>query len=197
MQQLKNFKKLFARAFGVIDYDEIEKFIKNSLEGDISKSTDQDTYFNWLFQLEIEKHSELQYTFYFTFNTENNVVYVIIDNGINTGTVVSEFGLSNYQIKTSKEVRILSYIKQDIKSTNNYFIEIFDRKMNDCDVMRSKAVFERHRNEIITQLNYEEYDQYVTGSNNEYYSNFRKKMNSNGIFWNAIYETKEVDKRFV
>ncbi|MEG1198029.1 MAG: hypothetical protein RSD53_01450 [Algoriella sp.] len=132
--------------------------------------------------VDIEKHNQLQYTYYYeiTFNNKDTPLFVEIENGINNGTQINnvEWGISN-----KPNYRIVEVLK-DIILDKSYYNT---RK----EINKAQAILDANKSKYFDYIRRNNYDNYVTGGN----SNL--KSNLPDIHVNYIYEEKEVDVNFI
>ena len=132
--------------------------------------------------VDIEKHNQLQYTYYYEiiFNNKDTSLFIEIENGINNGTKINnvEWGISN-----KPDYRTVEVLK-DIILDKSYYNT---RK----EINKAQAILNINKSKYFDYVRCNNYDNYVTGGN----SNL--KSNLPDIHVHYVYEEKEVDINFI
>lgn len=154
--------------------------------------------------LKVEKHNQLQYTYYYDidFGEELPILSVEIENGINNGTRINHV---DWESSTLPESRTVEILKDVI-----FCEESFNKWCNDKNISEDRkpkleqvavSLFERNKSELMQTNKNQSYDNYVTGGGtivtNKYYKDFYSNLKEKGVFWQFIYEDREVDVNFV
>lgn len=172
----------------------IEKFQKSKYYEDLLIAISENGDSNWehinkAFHCEIdeskEKHNALQYTHYFTIssNLMEGEMHIVMENGINNGTVINDVSFEGNFKPASRTFEVLKDIVLDASFyEKGSFLE---RKAQAVLDANKKKLFEFHR-----QNNY---DNYVTGGNS------KMKMDNllRQLELEYIYEEVEADVNFV
>ena len=132
-----------------------------------------------------EKHSSLQYTHYFTITSElmEGEMHMVMENGINNGTVINEISFENSLKPSSRTFHVLKDIVLDSEYYKNN-LSLKNKAQIILNANKSK-LFEFHR-----QNNY---DNYVTGGN----SKIKMDELLSQLELEYIYEEVEADVNFV
>lgn len=153
--------------------------------------------------VDVEKHNELQYTYYFDidFNIEENL-FVEIENGINNGTRVNHEEWGNESKPDSRMIEVL----KDVVFNEGEFEKwcrwkgVSEQRKPQLKSI-AKSLFDRHKNELMKANRNQSYDNYVTGGGtlktNKYYQDFYQSLSDKGVFWSFIYEDVEADVNFI
>lgn len=137
----------------------------------------------------VEKHNQLQYTYYFTITSEliKGSLYIEMENGINNGTKINNISFENDFIPKSRTVEVLKDVVLDEERVIN----------GGYSLVKAKAVFPNYKKKLLELHNNSSYDNYVTGGGttktDNYYNSEYDKIRNMGLFWKYIYEEKEVD----
>ncbi len=139
----------------------------------------------------VEKHNELQYTYYYTITSElvEGELHLEIESGINNGTLILEASVSSSLKPKFRAVEVFKDIELDkeriLRHTPNENLE------------KAQMMSDNHRAEIIKMHRNQSYDDYVTGGGtnktDKYYKDFRDGLNNKGLYWQNIYEEVEAD----
>lgn len=149
---------------------------------------------------EIEKHNVLQHTYFYDidFGKEENF-YIEIESGINNGTQLNS---AEWGINTLSKTKTIEVLK-DVIFNDEAFDRWYMGKDENKSFTKQKAelIFEREKHKLIELHRKQSYDNYVTGGGTNktdmYYKDERSKLSELGVFWEYIYEDKEVDCNFV
>ena len=118
------FKRDFIEKYSEKEFAEIEKMMDLFWDNNCQDDFDQEGYL-WNLYVDTEKHSELQYTFYFHFYKEgekyDEEVNLTFVDGINTGSEIIEYSLSVLLTKTLSDSLVLSESLDLVKSINRLF----------------------------------------------------------------------------
>jgi hypothetical protein len=132
-----------------------------------------------------EKHNSLQYTHYFTVTSElmEGEMYIVMENGINNGTVINDVSFDSSFKPTSRTVEVL----KDIVLDSSYYEKgsFLERK--------AQAVLDANKSKLFDFHRQNNYDNYVTGGNS------KMKMDDllSQLELDYIYEEVEADVNFV
>jgi len=177
------FKKDFIEKFSKDEYSELEEMFKMILE-DENLAYDSDDFL-WNYSVDVEKHNQLQYTYYINFYKEDEdedcdiEVNVEYENGINNGTLMRGYCLEGGGLMPAhREVRVLS----DIEFNNPKLGETFKDKL--LEVYKKR-----------------EYDSCMTGeleglgflNGKGYGKHFIKMLLDKGLKWKLIYTKEKID----
>lgn len=156
--------------------------------------------FNCEISCSTEKHNELQYTYFYDidFGKEENF-YIEIESGINNGTRVNSAEWGTNTLSNTKTIEVL----KDVIFNEEKFDDWYSGKEESRAFvkLKAKAIFEREKHKLIELHRKQGYDNYVTGGGtnktDKYYKDERSKLSEIGVFWEYVYEDKEVDCNFV
>lgn len=148
----------------------------------------------------IEKHHTLQHTYFYEidFGKEENF-YIEIESGINNGTQLNSAEWGTNTLSKTKTVEVL----KDIIFNEEAFDWWYNGKEENKSFTKQKAkiIFEREKNKLFELHRKQSYDNYVTGGGtnktDKYYKDERTKLSDMGVFWEYVYEEKEVDCNFI
>lgn len=154
--------------------------------------------------LSVEKHNQLQYTYYFEIDFGENlpILSVEIENGINNGTRINHVDWGSSTLPESRTVEVLKDVI--------FCEESFNRWCDDKNISEDRkpklkqvavSLFERNKSELIQTNKNQSYDNYVTGGGtivtNKHYKDFYSNLKDKSVFWQFVYEDREVDVNFV
>lgn len=156
--------------------------------------------FNCKITCDIEKHNALQFTYYFDvdFGKKENF-YAEIESGISNGTRINSADWGINTKPTSKTVEVM----KDVVFNEEAFNAWYSGKEENRGFTKVKALifFERYKPELLTLHKNQNYDNYVTGGGtnktDDYYKSRKNELSELGVFWEYIYEDKEVDCNFI
>jgi len=137
-----------------------------------------------------EKHNVLQYTYYFTITSllVDAELDLEIESGISNGTRFNGYSFSYSLLPKSKTIEVL---KDVVLDESKYYVG------SGLSLHKARAVFPRYKEQILKIIKNRSYDNYATGGGtektNKMYKNELDKIRDFGIFWECIYEDKEVD----
>ncbi len=156
--------------------------------------------YNCKIEVSIQKHNVLQYTFYYEidFGLEENY-FVEIESGISNGTQINSQEWGNSTKPKSEEIEVL----KDVVFCEEAFDKWYYGNSENKDFVKRKAIaiFENNKSELLKLHREQSYDDYVTGGGtnktDSYYKNKKNELREKGVFWEYVYETKEVDCNFI
>jgi len=156
--------------------------------------------FNCEISYSTEKHHELQLTYFYEidFGKEENF-YIEIEIGINNGTQVNSAEWGTNTLSKTKTIELL----KDVIFNDEAFEMCYNDKEENKNFTKQKAkiIFEREKHKLIELHRKQRYDNYVTGGGtnktDKYYKDELSKLSEMGVFWEYVYEEKEVDCNFV
>lgn len=132
-----------------------------------------------------EKHNSLQYTHYFTVTSElmEGEMHIVMENGINNGTVINDVSFNGSFKPASRTIEVL----KDIILDSSFYEKgsFLERK--------AKAVLNSNKSKLFEFHRQNSYDNYVTGGNS------KMKMDNllSQLELKYIYEEVEADINFV
>jgi hypothetical protein len=128
-----------------------------------------------------EKHNALQYTHYFTVTSElmEGEMHIVMENGINNGTVINDVSFEGSFKPTSRTVEVL---KDIILDSSFYEKGSFLEK-------KAQAVLDANKSKLFEFHRQNNYDNYVTGGN----SKMKRDDLLSQLELEYIYEEVEVD----
>lgn len=156
--------------------------------------------FNCEISCSTEKHNELQLTYFYEidFGKEENF-YIEIESGINNGTQVNSAEWGTNTLSNTKTIEVL----KDVVFNDEAFEIWYNGKEENKSFTKQKAkiIFEENKHKLIELHRKQSYDNYVTGGGtnktDKYYKDELSKLSEMGVFWEYVYEEKEVDCTFV
>lgn len=154
--------------------------------------------------VKVEKHHQLQYTYYYEidFGERYPILSVEIESGINNGTQINHIGWDSSTLSYNKTIEVLKDVIFNDEEFNAWCKEEGVAE-EDKSQLRAIAVslFERSKSEIMKANKNQSYDNYVTGGGtivtDKHYNNLYNQLKEKGVFWEFIYEEKEVDVNFI
>lgn len=152
--------------------------------------------------VDVEKHNQLQYTYYFEIDFDTvDIYYIEIENGINNGTQINSQG---WGTGTKPESRTVEVLKDVVFSEEKFKKWCLDKKLK-SDVIsffhRQATNMLENKKDFIKEIHRKQnYDNYVTGGGthktDKAYNDWYQEFNDKGCFWEFVYEEIEVDPNF-
>lgn len=140
--------------------------------------------FNCTISIDIEKHNQLQYTYYYDvdFGLDENLI-VEIESGINNGTQINSCEWGNY----NKDYTTTANVLKDIILDEAYY------KGSHLLKIKAEAILRANKTKLFDFHRQNNYDNYVTGGN----SKMRMDDLLSKLHLEYIYEEIEVDRNYL
>lgn len=187
----EDFSELYAHLNNASNYTlDVDAFFEELYDGD-DETKEVEKKFNCEITLTKEKHSQLQYTYYYDiqFNGFDCRLCLEVENGINNGTQLNDYSFGESLIPTSRTANI----RKDIILNEEIYASF-----PHLSLRKAQAVFPRYKPQLEKLYREMGYDAYMTGGGTDgYYNQEFKKIRNFGIHWEVVYETIEVDVRIV
>lgn len=168
------------REINVEDFLDKLIYVDPEDKGDIENLQD---LFNCKIKVDIEKHNQLQYTYYYEIDFgDDRALHVEIESGINNGTRINH---EEWDVSSKPDSRTVEVLKDIVLDKDMY---------NDPFIMKkAQAVLNANKGKLFEFHRQNSYDNYVTGGNS------RMKMDSllASLHLKYIYEEQEVDINWV
>lgn len=136
--------------------------------------------------VDVEKHNELQFTYYFEvdYGTDktDQIFFIEIENGINNGTQINH---ADWSSDTKPENRVVEVLKDVILDKSQY-PDLIERK-------KAQAVFNSNKQKFFDFHRQNNYDNYVTGGS----SNLKMDGILSKLHVEYIYEEVKADVNFI
>lgn len=195
-EDYNKFKDETIEKYGLSVYEMIDNVIQKGLEGEKSFS---EKIGDWVSELSIEKNNVLNHTYHFSFykKIENNVddieIALSFYTGVDVGCALVHYSIEGEDLKNKS---VYKRVIVDIEIDWSKYIEpneVLKAKLN--NYLKSK------KDLILKEISKSNYDDYVTGGGNlkikEKYKEFFDKINKDGFYWKPVYDTIEVERRFI